>query len=169
MKTKLKTIRKVQKKIGDIVEIPTSKGFAYVQYTHYHSDPPVFGSLVRILQGFYETRPSNEKLSQLIRLPHRFQTFCPVHHTVNLGFFELIGNFPVPEFAQKFPTFKSSNNLPKTDPLEKIWWLWDGKKSWKVGKLPIEEQNKYPYKKVCNDTALVKNIETGLSLGRELS
>jgi hypothetical protein len=29
-----KSVQQVKKKIGDIIEIPTSKGLAYVQYTH---------------------------------------------------------------------------------------------------------------------------------------
>jgi len=164
----LKCIRKIRKKIGDVIEIPTSKGLAYVQYTHYHKGPPVYGSLIRVLQGFYETRPSKQELSEIVKKPHRFQTFCPVHYGVNIGDWELVGNFSIPEFAQKFLTFKSSNSSPKIDPKEKKWWLWDGERSWKVEKISLKEQKKYPLKKVCNDTALIKNIETGKSLGREL-
>ena len=63
--------------------------------------------------------------------------------------------------AQSFPIFKGTNSMPKRNPLDKIWWLWDGKKSWKVGKLSLEEQMKYPIKKLCDATALVGNIETG--------
>ncbi len=165
---KKKEIRRVKKKIGDVIEIPTSKGLSYVQYTHEHTNPPVFGSLIRVLKGFYERRLTHKELVDLVMQPHRFQTFCPVHHTVNLGDFELIGNFPIPEFAQQFPIFKGTNALPKSDPNEAIWWLWDGEKSWKVGKLSEKEQKKYPKKCLFNDTGLVYAIETGKSVRQEL-
>ena len=167
-KTKLKCIRRVKKKIGDMIEIPTSKGLAYVQYTHEHKIPPSFGSLIRVLQGFYKTRLLDKELGKIVKEPHRFQTFCSVHYGVNLGEWERVGNFPVPDFAQKFPIFKSTNALPKSDPQNVTWWLWNGEKSHKAGKLSIEEQRKYPEKAIYNDTGLVHAIETGKSMGRDL-
>ena len=81
---------------------PLLSGLAYVQYTHEHKIPPIRGSLIRVLQGFYESRLSDEELAEIVKKPHRFQRFCPVYRSVNVGFFELVGNFPVPDFAQKF-------------------------------------------------------------------
>ena len=66
-KEKLRCVRRIRKKIGDVIEIPTSKGFAYVQYTHYHKDPPVYGSLIRVLEGFYKTRPSEQEFSEIVK------------------------------------------------------------------------------------------------------
>ena len=152
-------------KIGDVIEIPASKGLAYAQYTHKHTSFPRFGSLIRVLQGFYEKRPPEQALAELVKNPHRFQTFCPVHYGVNVGDWDRVGNFPVPEFAQKFPIFKNTNAFPKDDQKEKFWSLWDGEKSWRVGKLSIEEQMKYPRECIYNDTGLVHAIETGLGPG----
>ena len=163
-----KSIRRVRKKIGDVIEIPTSKGLTYVQYTHQHTAPPVWGSLIRVLQGFYKKRLANEEIATLVNKPHRFQTFCPVYRVVNIGDWERIGNFPVPEFAQKFPIFKNTNSLPNDDPKEAVWSLWDGEKSWRVGKLSLEDQTKYPEKCGYNDTGLVHAIETGMSGKRRL-
>ncbi len=160
-----KSIRRIKKKIGDVIEIPTSKGLAYVQYTHQHTAPPVFGSLVRVLQGFYDKRPSDDELERIVKKPHRFQTFCPVYRVVNIGDWERVGSFPIPEFAQQFPIFKNTNARPKDDPKEKIWSLWDGEKSWRVGKLSLEEQMKYPQLEVCNDIGLIDAIETGMGPG----
>ena len=159
-----KCIRRIKKKIGDVIEIPTSKGLAYVQYTHEHTAPPVYGSLIRVLKGFYQRRLSIEDLQKIVNKPHRFQTFCPVHHTVNLGDWERIGNFPIPHFAQKFPVFKNMKYLFKRpNPEEADWYLWDGEKSWHVGKLSLEKQMKYPKKSAYNDTGLIEAIETGMS------
>ena len=119
-----KSIRRLHKKIGDIIEIPTSKGLAYVQYTHQHKGPgTIWGSIIRVLQGFYKTKPSEEELAEIVNKPHRFQTFCPIYRGVNIGDWERVGNFPVPEFAQKFPIFKNTNSLPNDDPKEAIWSL----------------------------------------------
>lgn len=63
----LKCILRTKKRIGDVIEIRTSKGLAYVQYTHEYSKPPKWGSLVRILQGFYEKRLSHEELSEVVK------------------------------------------------------------------------------------------------------
>jgi hypothetical protein len=162
-KEKLKCVRRVHKKIGDVIEIPTSKGLTYVQYTHQHTTPPVWDSLIRVLQGFYKKRLANEEIATLVNQPHRFQTFCLLQTGIKKDEVKLMGNFLVPEFVQKFPVFRASNNMPKKDPLEKIWWLWDGEKEWKVGKLSFEEQMKYPLKQLCDVTALIGDIETGKS------
>ena len=46
---------------------------------------------------------------------------------------------------------------------EAEWSLWDGEKSWRVGKLSLEEQMKYPKEGLYNDTGLIHAIETGMS------
>ena len=157
-----KAIRRIHKKIGDVIEVPTSKGLAYVQYTH---ENKTWGSLIRVLQGFYKTRPSNEELEKIVQEPHRFQTFCIVYRVVNIGDWERVGNFPVPDFAQKFPTFKNTSALPKSDLKEASWSLWNGENPWRVGKLSLEEQKKYPRHGSYNDTGLVHVIETGKGPG----
>ena len=160
--------KRFRKKIGDVFEVSTSKGLAYFQYTHEHTKPPKWGSLIRVLEGFYDKRLSQEELIDLVKKPHRFQTFCFLQQGFKEGKIIHVGNFLVPEFAQKFPIFKGSNALPGKDPLEKVWWLWDGEKEWKVGKLSLEEQKKYPLHGICDVSALTVNIETGKSLGRDL-
>ena len=42
--------------IGDIIEIPTTKGLAYAQYTHQH---PTHGGLIRVFDVLFENRPGN--------------------------------------------------------------------------------------------------------------
>ena len=90
--------------------------------------------------------------------PHSFVTFFPLGAAVRRKIFKIIGNQPVPEFAQKFPIFKSSL-APKTyKPV--IWYLWDGEREWRVDRLS-EEEKKYPTRGICNDTALIQLIEEG--------
>ncbi|MCB1074837.1 MAG: hypothetical protein KDK59_04805 [Simkania sp.] len=158
----------VKYSLGDVYEVQTSKGLAYFQYTHEYTKPPKWGSLIRVLEGFYEKRPSDEKLSEIAKKPHRFQTFCFLRSGIKDGEVNFIGNFPIPEFAQEFPIFKGTNSSPRKPKEEKIWWLWDGEKEWKVGFLSTEEQKMYPLQKLCSISSLIKNIETGKSLAIEL-
>ncbi len=57
-------------RIGSIIEISTSKGLAYAQYTHKHAD---YGALIRVIDGLYQSTPKD--LDVLVNLPHRFFTF----------------------------------------------------------------------------------------------
>ena len=45
--------------LGDIIEIPLSKGFAYAQYINNHTAPPRYGTLIRILPDTYHKRPTD--------------------------------------------------------------------------------------------------------------
>jgi hypothetical protein len=151
------------KKIGDVYEIKTSKGLSYFQYTHEYTKPPKWGSLIRVLDGFYQERPSMEEIYAIVNKKHRFQTFCFLQAALKESSVEFVENMDIPEKFKKFPIFKGTNSMPKRDPLDKIWWLWDGEKSWRVGKLTIEEQMKYPVKELCDAAALIGNIEKGKS------
>lgn len=155
------TTRNRRKKIGDVYEIETAKGLAYFQYKLENYE---WGSLIRVLQGFYKSRPSQEEFFILIKKTHRFQKFITLNKAIREKEVVFIENFPVPEFAQKLPIFKGSNyhKIPSED---KIWHLWDGKKSWCVGKLSLEEQKKYPLDGICDATALKHFIETGRGPG----
>jgi len=158
-------MKRIRKKIGDVYEIKTSKGLAYFQY---NIENQKWGSLIRVLQGFYKTRPSYEEIYDLVKKPHRFQKFLYLMDAIKDQEIVHVNTYPVPEFAQNLPVFKASNDLKTTPSKDKIWWLWDGEKSWKVGKLSLEEQMNYPLERLCDATALIRNIETGMSLGDKL-
>lgn len=145
--------------IGDIVEITTSKGLAYAQYTHEHTKPPCYGSLLRVLPGLYSQRPSD--LSELIGQKEKFVTFFPLKSELKHEdtVFKIIANEALPEWAVAFPVFR--NGLPDREGNVHEWWLWDGDKEWKVGKLTPEEIRLYPGLGVANDTALIQMIENG--------
>jgi hypothetical protein len=142
-------------KLGDIIEIPTRKGLAFAQYTHHH---PQFGWLIRVLPGFYPDRPPS--LRQVVDQPARFSIFFPLAAAVNQGLFAKVGNEPIPERDRPFPIFREV--MPGT----KVWWLWDGERSWRVGDL-TEEQRKMPLRWIVNHKALLDMIESGWTPERE--
>ena len=140
-------------KIGDIIEIPTSKGFAYAQYTHRAKGAG--GAIVRILDGVFTVPPKD--FTELVNKKHRFVTIFPLGAAVNRQIFKVVGHLEVPEEDRKFPLFRAAGGVEK-DGRVLNWWLWDGEKSWRIDKL-TPEQYKLPITWVPNATALIEMIE----------
>lgn len=84
--------------IGDVFELPTPCGYAYLQYTHEH---PLLGSLVRVLDGHFATQQSD--VSALIGRPHRFSVFYLVGSAMRDGVVRRVGNYQPPSSVQPFP------------------------------------------------------------------
>jgi hypothetical protein len=135
---------KLNPQIGDVIEIKTPKGFAYAQYTHEHSEPPRMGSLLRVVDGEFETPQRSSQ--ELVSLPTRFKVFFPLAAAIKKGAVRIIGHETVPPQDRVFPVFKNGVRDPRTGKVD-TWWLWDGKREWRVGTL-TEEPKKYPLR--CN-------------------
>jgi hypothetical protein len=149
--TKKRTVRK-RPKIGDVVEIRTSKGFSYAQYTH---KDPSYGELIRVFKYIFQERPSSFK--ELVQGDIQFMTFFPLGIYVHRGSVGIVTHEDIPEHAQKFPVFKANNGVAADGYI--YWWLWDGEKSWQIGTELTEEQKHYPDEGVINDIALLNCIE----------
>jgi hypothetical protein len=143
-------------RIGDILEIKTSKGLAYALYSHEHRN---YGSLLRVFPETYSERPAS--LQFLMEKQPLFTTFFPLIHELKQKdtVFTIVGHEELPDWATQFPIFR--NGLPDREGKIHEWWLWDGEKEWKVGKLTPEEIRSYPGLGVANDTALIQMIENG--------
>jgi len=141
-------------KIGSIVEIATKNGLGYAQYTHKHKE---YGELIRVIPGFYKSRPQN--LDLLVNHPTQFATFFPLGVAIRRKIFPTIGVCPVPEFAEKFPIFKTGH-YDETVGKITVWFLWDGEKDWRVSELTDEQKN-YPMRGIINVAALIDHIEKG--------
>ncbi len=106
---------------GDIVELSTDHGYAYVQVTHDH---PAYPEVVRGLPGLHASRPRD-----LTALAQQEATFCamfPIKDALQAGRLDgaPAGTAPIPEAARRFPTFR----IPIRDRSGAIvyWWFWDG-------------------------------------------
>jgi len=84
--------------IGDVVEISTPRGLAYVQYTHSDRD---MGELVRVIPGLYASRPLN--LAELVRGSELYFVFYTLMYAVRAGQAKIVLNEPVPEHARAEP------------------------------------------------------------------
>ncbi|MCX7560635.1 hypothetical protein OS190_13740 [Sulfitobacter sp. F26204] len=106
---------------GDIVELQTDAGLAYVQLTHQHpSYPPV----IKALRGLFKTRPAD--VSALLDVPPAFVAMIPLESVVDrLGLkTQVVAQVALPASARAFPTFR----MPIRDKQGAIvyWWYWDG-------------------------------------------
>jgi hypothetical protein len=143
--------------IGDILEIPTKKGLAYVQFSHYHEPPPHMGAIIRVLPGFFQLRP--KEFQALADQKELYFTLFPVPAAVNRKIFSVVGHATVPLHATKFPVFRNGLIDPQTGKVEQ-WWLWNGEQSWKIGQL-TDEQLDLSIESGWNDVLLRSRIEQG--------
>lgn len=106
---------------GDIVEIQTPGGLAYVQVTHNHASYP---EVVRALPGLHQERPDD--LETLARSASLFTSMLPLGGAIEKELIRgaRIGSATIPEQHRAFPTFR----MPIRDKRGGIayWWLWDG-------------------------------------------
>ncbi|MEW5420295.1 hypothetical protein [Amorphus sp. 3PC139-8] len=106
---------------GDIVEIETSNGLAYVQVTHNH---PSYPEVFRALPGLFQKRPDD--FSLLAKREGVFVAMSPLRSAIERGSLsgEFCGNQPVPKSEQTFPTFKMAIRDKQGNVA--YWWYWDG-------------------------------------------
>lgn len=106
---------------GDIVEIQTPGGLAYVQVTHNHASYP---EVVRALPGLHESRPAD--LGALAQSPSLFTAMLPLGGAIEKKRVKgsMIGSAAIPDRYKTFPTFR----MPIRDKRggTTYWWLWDG-------------------------------------------
>ena len=145
-------------RIGDIIEIRTSRGLAYAIYTHCQAAPPKYGAMLRVFEGFYKSRPQD--LPALSVRPIQFTTFFPLQAAVSRRLVDAIGNVSVPEPLKPFPLFRCGASMDSTTQKVKTWWLWDGTSEWRVAALSAD-QRKLPIRGIWNYAYLVSRIEQG--------
>ncbi|HSP81465.1 MAG TPA: ribonuclease E inhibitor RraB [Myxococcaceae bacterium] len=73
-------------RLGDLLEVSTPRGLAYVQYVGKH---PKYGTAIRVLPGFFEVRPRD--WSSLVAREGYF-TFYPVSVAISEGAVEIVAN-----------------------------------------------------------------------------
>jgi hypothetical protein len=140
-------------KIGDVIEIDGTDGcLYYARYTHQH---PVFGGLLRIYN--FRAEPSGSpNIEKIVSLDIVNSIFYPLRHSIKIGVFRIVGNAPLHEGLEAFPVFRTGYIDPATGET-KDWWLWDGTREWRVGRL--EQPDRYPLRQVVNDTYLREFVQ----------
>jgi hypothetical protein len=95
--------------IGDIYEIKTPSGLAYIQYTHDHQ---AMGKLVRILPGLFRSRPLD--FVALAKQKELYFVFYTLKHAIRKQLVEKVSHQPVPEWAVPFPLMKWPANYDRS-------------------------------------------------------
>lgn len=148
-----------RQEIGDVVEIPTSGGRAYAQFTHKHAQ---FGALLRVLPGLHASRPLDGFID-LVSRPPSFSTFFPLGLACNRGICEVVASVDVPAHTKAFPLLRTcvihrdQAGVLQVGPM----WLWDGENEWLAGKKDVEQLMRHPPRGLVYDTLLIERILCG--------
>lgn len=108
--------------IGDVIEIATPIGYAYGQFMN---EDPLFGEIVRILPGTFQSRP--EDLAALVAGPDRFVVCYLVRRAIRVRLVQRVGHEPLPKASRAFPLMLWGG-LRLRDGRQSSWWLYDGRR-----------------------------------------
>jgi hypothetical protein len=143
--------------LGDVIEIPLSRRrFAYALFVYYYREPPGWGHLIRVLPGVFAKRP--DSFAELVIQPELFSTFFMAAPAVNDGDVTIVANEEIPEQCRELPLFKACNRKFETG--VKTWFLWDGKETKMIGRLPPEYYD-LPMRILMSSKGLVDRIKSG--------
>ena len=101
-------MRKPKLSIGDLCEVKTPAGLAYIQYTHDGRD---MAELVRILPGLYSVRPDIAALATEKEL--YFVYFTLEYALKEKDKFSIVSNQPVPDFAKALPAMRKRGHIDR--------------------------------------------------------
>ena len=141
-------------RLGDIFQLRTPKGFAYIQYSYMDDE---YGHLVRILPGVFNTTPSS--FSQLSQSKELFFVFFPLAAAVSKGIVTKVAGETIPASAQKLPTMRRPGARDVNGRVLN-WWIRDSHGEKKIDKLN-GEQKSYSLAVIWNNTILVERICSG--------
>jgi hypothetical protein len=147
--------RGVKLEVGAVVEVPTSRGLGYLQYTHSND---LMGTLVRVLPGLHASRPGD--LNTLVQAPETYVTFVPLREAINAGIFQLVGQAEVPERSRQFPLFRAAGPRAPMTGEPRTWGLWDGKNE-RVLPTLLPEHAKLPVRSTIMPPVLIGRLEAG--------
>ncbi|MDX1963549.1 MAG: hypothetical protein SFX18_10370 [Pirellulales bacterium] len=142
--------------IGDVLEIKTSRGYAYVQCAN---KLPFFGNLIRVLPGFYHR--SITDLEEIVSKKESYFTFFYWDKYVDRDIVYKVGRLQIPKDCVIPTLFRGGSKDPKNQNIA-TWWLWDSvtNKEWKVGKIS-KKQRELPIRHILNYIALIYDLERG--------
>ena len=143
-------------KLGDIFEVKTAKGNAYLHFIYKDKE---IGDLVRVLPGLYHERPAG--FDKLAGQNERFMVFLPLSAANRKKIVEQVSSYPVNGFEK--PQFMRTEHYVRG---ELSGWHIINTDTWErqlVTELTPEQKKLSPWG-VWNDTLLIENLEDDWSL-----
>lgn len=156
-------------RIGDIAEIKTPEGLAYVQYTH---DNASMGQLVRILPGLYAERPAD--IAQLAKQQELYFIFYTLDHALGAGQTKIVAHEPIPTWARRYPLMRNRGATDR-DGNTRTWKIMDASTQLTLDALKnaptifelTPEQRKLSIRVLSPHPALVKHLALGWTPERD--
>lgn len=142
--------------IGDIFEIDTPAGKAYLHYVY---KDKVIGDLIRVLPGLYPEKPNN--LTDLASLKERYMIFFPLSAAFNKKIVRNVGQFNLSTYTK--PRYMRDTHKVRGEFLG--WHIIDTDTMYHqlVKDLSIEQRQLSPWG-IWNDTLLIERLVDGWSL-----
>jgi hypothetical protein len=137
-------------KEGDIFEINTPNGKAYLHYIYKDNTT---GDLIRVLPGLYSERPAN--FDKLAGSKERYMVYFPLSAANKQNIIEHVGHYPVDNF--KKPKYMRTEHIVKG---EFLGWHIIDTETWQrqlVKTLTPEQKQLSPWG-IWNDTLLIENL-----------
>ena len=145
------TTRRKRARPGDILEVSTPRGLAYV---HYNARDPEYGDGIRVLPGFFTTRPAD--FTALASSPEAYFTFYPVGAAVSQGLVEIVARVPV-QPGQGLPAVYRRAGARRPEGGVLAWLICEGKKETLVRELS-EEQRHLPIARIWMHDTLISYL-----------
>jgi hypothetical protein len=146
------TKRRKRARLGDVLEVSTPRGLAYIHYTYFTYRP--YFEAIRVLPGFFTTRPAD--FTTLVANPRAFFAFYPVRPAVSQGLVEVVANHPVPP-GQAFPAVYRRAGARSRDGRVLAWLIFEGTKQTLVRELS-EEQRYLPIDRIWMHDSMVSAL-----------
>lgn len=144
-------------RLGDVFELETTKGKAYVQFVHDNKD---VSELIRILPGLFSECPD---LESIVSKKEEFFVHFPLKAAFKKGIVRFVGSFELPDglkLPQKMRTEVVDNNG------DLIGWHIVDYSSWQresISDLTEDQKALSPWG-IWNDTLLADRLASGWSL-----
>lgn len=129
------TKRRKRARLGDVLEVGTPRGLAYIHYTFLKEDP-WYLETIRVLPGFFTTRPTD--FTELVNDPKAFFAFYPARAAASQGLVEIVAHHPMPP-EQSFPAVYRRAGASNRDGRVLAWFICEGTKETMVRELTQEQ------------------------------
>jgi hypothetical protein len=146
------TKRRKRARLGDVLEVSTPRGLAYIHYTYFTYRP--YREVIRVLPGFFTTRP--EDFTDLVNHPKAYFAFYPARVAVSQGAVEIVAHHPVPP-ERAFPAVYRRAGASNREGRVLAWIICEGEKETLVRELS-EEQRYLPLASIFLHDSLVSAL-----------
>jgi hypothetical protein len=136
-----------------VLEIPTSAGYRYAQYTHRHKR---YGCLLRVFE-FVSLVPA-ASFDFVAETISTFPIFSFVSEAVKAGKFRIVAHAPISRAHSVFPVFRCAVVGLQPDRVLS-WILWDGDREWQVSQLS-EQDARLPVLIHADPAGIVEILES---------